>query len=416
MNYTVLPSLVALAILVVVFRSIMRRSSNDRVRLWLVGWVLVLVHFIALFFDAGSGGWQRLLLTVNLGSLELAGIAFLISFARVATDRRNRRMLAAVLGASSLAYTSATTWGVTTPWVYYILTATALTGTMLLVWNFFRKMTVSVAGIFIGCLMLACAITFVIAKDRADLGDDLILAAIFFFSGVLYWHCYRHWSAGVLTSVFGFVAWGAVFPSGILLDEFAPILPASSEVWNIPKYFVAIGMILTLLEDQIKEQEHLAFYDALTGVPNRRLLVDRLEQAIGRAKRQRSKVAVLVLDVNKFKAVNDSLGHGFGDLVLKSIVARLTTCLRASDTLARTGGDEFTVVSDVAELKGAGVLVATLRSPFVLPLEVEGKLIKIGISVGQAVYPDDGGTGDELRTSADRAMYVAKRTEADPAA
>lgn len=313
MNYNSLPGLLALAILVAVFRSIMHRNSDDRLRLWLIGWVLVLLHVIAEFTDPGSGRWHRVMLAVSLDSLELAGIAFLISFARVATDRRRRRMLAVVLGASSVTYTNATLWEVTAPWLCYGLTALAVTAIMLLVWNFFRRLTAYVAGIFAGCLAFAGAITIVIARGRPELGDELILAAIFFFAGALYWQCYRRWTAGVLTSVLGLVAWGAVFPIGILLHDFAPLLYFPAQVWDLPKYFVAIGMILTLLEDQIEESEHLAFHEALTGVPNRWLLMDRPEQALKRADRQRSKVAVLMLDVDSFKTVNDNYGHGFGD-------------------------------------------------------------------------------------------------------
>jgi hypothetical protein len=136
MNYSTLPSLIALAILVAVFRSIMHHSGIERQRLWLIGWVLVLLHFVALFADPGSGRWHRWMLAVILGSLELAGIAFLVSFARVATDRRRRRILATVLGASSLTYTCATIWGVTASWLYYVLTALATASTMLVVWNF----------------------------------------------------------------------------------------------------------------------------------------------------------------------------------------------------------------------------------------------------------------------------------------
>jgi diguanylate cyclase (GGDEF)-like protein len=414
MNYNSLPSLIALAILVAVFRSIMYQSSVERLRLWLIAWVLVLLHVIALFLDPGSGRWHRALLVVNLDCLELAGIAFLISFARVAADRHRRRMLATVLGVSSLTYTNATIWGVTTPWLYYVLTAGAVAATMLLVWNFFRIITTYVAGIFAGCLAVACAVTLVIANGRPEFGDDLILAAIYFFASVLYWHSYQRWTAGVLTSVLGFMAWGLVFPIGIFLDTFSPSLPIQSETWNLPKYFVAIGMILTLLEDQIKEKEHLALYDALTGIPNRRLLVDRLERALVRAERQRSKLAVLVLDIDKFKAVNDNFGHSFGDLVLKAVVARLAASLRASDTLSRTGGDEFTVVSDVSDAPAAKVLVSTLCSAFVDPLEVDGRFVNVGISIGPALYPDDGRTADELRGAADSAMYVAKRAGSHP--
>lgn len=163
------------------------------------------------------------------------------------------------------------------------------------------------------------------------------------------------------------------------------------------------------LQDALAKNEHLASHDALTGMPNRRLLEDRLEQALARADRQHHKVAILVLDLDNFKEVNDTFGHRVGDLVLKSVVTRVIARLRASDTLARTGGDEFTVVADVADALGAQVLVSVLEPAFALPFEVEGELVTTGASIGVALYPDDGRGADDLRAAADKVMYVAKR-------
>jgi len=165
------------------------------------------------------------------------------------------------------------------------------------------------------------------------------------------------------------------------------------------------------LQNALAENEYLASHDALTGVPNRRLLEDRIEQALARADRMHHRVAVLALDLDNFKVVNDTFGHRFGDLVLKSVVTRLEARLRATDTLARTGGDEFTVLADIADRPGAQVLVSALKLGFELPFEVEGNLVSTGVSIGVALYPDDGHSADELRAAADKAMYVAKRSK-----
>ena len=165
------------------------------------------------------------------------------------------------------------------------------------------------------------------------------------------------------------------------------------------------------LQDALAENEHLASHDPLTGVPNRRLLEDRLQQALARADRQHFKIAVLVLDLDNFKGVNDTLGHQAGDLVLKTVVTRLQARLRASDTLARTGGDEFSVVAEVADGRGAQTLVSAVELTFAQPLIVEGRPMTVGASIGMVLYPDDGRTSDELRTAADNAMYVAKRSK-----
>ena len=198
-------------------------------------------------------------------------------------------------------------------------------------------------------------------------------------------------------------------PAALLLKGLAPSLRIESEVWNIPKYLVAVGMIVTLLEDQILASNHLAYHDALTGLPNRRLLQDRLGQASARADRAGHKVAVLLLDLDDFKEVNDTFGHRIGDAALQEVVARLATRMRSSDTLARTGGDEFTVVSEVASAEGANTLASALQSALVAPLKVDEKLVRTGISVGYALYPDDATDPTELCAAADRAMYASKK-------
>lgn len=169
-------------------------------------------------------------------------------------------------------------------------------------------------------------------------------------------------------------------------------------------------MIVTLLEEQIMESEHLAYHDALTGLPNRRLLQDRLLQAMAHAARSGRKVAVLLLDLDDFKGVNDTFGHSIGDGVLQEVVGRLSARLRAADTLARTGGDEFTVISEVSDTQGAQTLVWALEAALLLPLRVERRTVKLGVSVGFALYPDDATDPGDLCALADRAMYAAKNS------
>jgi diguanylate cyclase (GGDEF)-like protein len=287
--------------------------------------------------------------------------------------------------------------------------AIAALGAVALVWNLYGPPTAYVIGLAIGCLGLSCAMVAAVARGKLDLGIILLLAALNFVVATLYWRHFRRATAGVVTTVFGFVAWGAVFPVSTLLAIFAPSVHVESEVWNIPKYFVAVGMILILLEDQIQKSEYLAYHDELTGLPNRRLLEDRLDQALTRAARARKNVAVLLLDLDHFKEVNDTYGHRIGDLVLQQVVMRLASRLRVSDTLARSGGDEFTVISDVADAHGAQVLVSNLETAFIVPFKLEGLVVHTGLSIGLALYPDDGRTADELYAAADQAMYISKR-------
>jgi diguanylate cyclase (GGDEF)-like protein/PAS domain S-box-containing protein len=164
------------------------------------------------------------------------------------------------------------------------------------------------------------------------------------------------------------------------------------------------------LEESLAENGHLATHDPLTGTPNRRLLEDRFQQALARADRHHHKVAVLALDLDNFKGVNDTYGHRVGDSVLKRAVERLAGRLRASDTLARTGGDEFIVLAEVADAQGVQSLVSALEFVFAQPLCVEDRRVTVAVSIGAALYPDDGRSENELRSVADKAMYVIKHS------
>jgi diguanylate cyclase (GGDEF)-like protein/PAS domain S-box-containing protein len=156
---------------------------------------------------------------------------------------------------------------------------------------------------------------------------------------------------------------------------------------------------------------YLAQYDLLTGLPNRALLLDRLEQALIRARRQAVLVGILLIDLDRFKEINDSLGHSAGDAVLKEVARRVRGALRDTDSVARLGGDEFCIVIEGAESRShVSVAAAKIRRLFEEPvLTAENKEIFIELSIGSAVYPEDGETMEDLLKNADIAMYEAKR-------
>jgi diguanylate cyclase (GGDEF)-like protein len=409
MNFDVLPSLVALAILVGVFEAILRQGAAERLKLWLLAWALVLIHFIAEFVNVGHGLWGHIATVSSLGSLELATVSFLISMSPRATTARRQILLGTVLGLPALAYTTAAVWGLAAHSFYYAVVVVAFAAMSLLAWNWYRDTPSYLSGLLLGSFAFSALMIWMIASSQANLGVSVILASLNFLVAVMYWRHFERDSAGVLTTVLGFIAWGMVYPIVMLLNPHSPLTVIESETWNIPKYFVAVGMILTLLEDQIRTNEYLAYHDALTGLPNRRLLEDRLGQALAHAARARHKVAVLLIDLDRFKEVNDTFGHRIGDLALQQVVLRLSSRMRASDTLARSGGDEFTVVSNVSDEHGAETLMTALVSALAIPLKVEGHIIQTGLSIGVALYPDHGRSPDELHAAADQAMYLAKR-------
>jgi diguanylate cyclase (GGDEF)-like protein/PAS domain S-box-containing protein len=157
------------------------------------------------------------------------------------------------------------------------------------------------------------------------------------------------------------------------------------------------------------EMSHLAQHDILTNLPNRTLLQDRLTQAIATASRNDSRIAVLFLDLDGFKHINDSLGHATGDRLLQSVARRLLAAVRTSDTVSRLGGDEFVILlSEVAHAGDAGVKARKILSALGAPFEIEQNTLRVTASIGVTTYPEDGETAELLMRNADLAMYQAK--------
>ena len=161
------------------------------------------------------------------------------------------------------------------------------------------------------------------------------------------------------------------------------------------------------IEDKL---DHLAHYDGLTGLPNRTLLQDRLEQAIASAERLKQKFALLFIDLDGFKQINDDAGHAAGDAVLQVVAQRLLAVIRGMDTAARLGGDEFVVVlTDIGQPENAAQVAQKMIATLAQPCQVAGLSLPVSVSIGVSMYPrDERGAGDLLR-SADAAMYQAKR-------
>jgi diguanylate cyclase (GGDEF)-like protein/PAS domain S-box-containing protein len=160
-----------------------------------------------------------------------------------------------------------------------------------------------------------------------------------------------------------------------------------------------------------KQVQFLAYYDALTGLPNRTLLQDRLIKALASARRQKNKVALLFLDLDRFKTINDSLGHSVGDLVLQQVAERLKKWGREQDTVARVGGDEFLIVlTAVKEPADAAVAAERLMDTMTAEFVAQGHSLGISCSIGISIFPEHGAEGETLIKNADAAMYSAKES------
>jgi diguanylate cyclase (GGDEF)-like protein len=184
---------------------------------------------------------------------------------------------------------------------------------------------------------------------------------------------------------------------------------------------MGLGMVTCLLEDEqeaaalaTREIEHLAYHDALTGLPNRPLFMDRLTMAVNHASRHRQRLAVLFCDIDRFKEINDSLGHTFGDELLKSVSERLQRCVRAEDTVARFGGDEFTLLAlKIEHLDDAAKIAHKVLDTMKIPFHIGEREIFATISIGVSVFPSDGHDPEALVKNADTAMYRAKERGRD---
>jgi diguanylate cyclase (GGDEF)-like protein len=189
----------------------------------------------------------------------------------------------------------------------------------------------------------------------------------------------------------------------------------------ILQWVMGLGMVVCLLEEERRtavrasaQIEHLAYYDGLTGLPNRELFIDRLGLALVQAHRDSRKLAVLFLDLDRFKLINDSLGHSVGDELLRAMGKRVHAVVREGDTVARLGGDEFTLLlpgvhnaSEAARV--AHKLLEAVRAPF----QLQGREVYVTTSIGISLYPDDGLDAESLIRNADIAMYRAKEQGRD---
>ncbi|NQV83085.1 MAG: sensor domain-containing diguanylate cyclase [Rhodospirillales bacterium] len=194
----------------------------------------------------------------------------------------------------------------------------------------------------------------------------------------------------------GGIVWGLASMSSIPIEDEDLLLFAFIDV--------------TPLKEAEAKIQALANYDNLTELPSRRLFSDRLTKAMDRAERAETNMAVLFIDLDGFKAVNDTLGHEAGDLVLKEVALRLRDCIRKPDTVARLGGDEFIVIIEHQNTENATIVGERIVNSLSQPIETPEGAANIGASIGIAFFPKDGKTEDQLLKAADQAMYKVKKT------
>lgn len=413
MDWSKLPDLGAVALFASAFAAVARQSRLPSSGLWLAGWVMVALHFAALMFATLAGVPGLLATFVALAALAWAGVLFIWSSIPYREEPSSKGMLLGLLISSTLyigllVLAPGAAWG--------LIPAALLFGVLPLGVALYAMPQFHHPLRWVS-VVLSCGLSvfLVVFQNRANTGHSMALNAIFFtiYLGcvVHFWFAHRRASTGAFIVVAGFLAWASAFAAAPGVNILFPSVRLENEVWNLPEYMVAMGMILLLLEDQIEHNKHLALHDELTGLPNRRLFQDRLMNALERARRSGSEAALLLVDLDYFKQVNDTAGHHVGDLLLKRISDIFSGRVRRTDTVARTGGDEFSIIlEEPTSLADAEQVAHSLIQLLDRPIELEGHRLRIGASIGIAVFPGDGSNADTLRIAADRHMYAVKGT------
>jgi len=415
MNYLLLPDLAAMALLLGILYFLRRRHPREAVNLWLVGLVFI---FLEAFIHAAYPAPGTLRLAAHVVALNffyIAGVIFLWASGRDFFPRRSFLLYLLVNSVPVVALLTVYGLAIYIPWIYHVVSAFGL---FLGIVSTFVVGRTWRLGKGWWLLLVQCSawppIWYFASAHSFRGAVYFALFVLYFVTAVVFHLSLPRKSLGKVAIVIGFVIWSLVFLLHSWVSDHPGYDAIADEIWNLQKFLVTIGMLLVLLEQQISTNEWHAFHDHLTGLPNQRLFEDRLSAAIQQSRSNATRTALLMVDLDGFKLINDTHGHDVGDELLRHVAENLRGAIRPLDTLARLGGDEFVIlatdlpgeqaVSDIAEGSRVRILRALRR-----PVNVNGNTLTVTGSIGVAVYPDD--TTDEvlLRRLADQRMYEQKR-------
>lgn len=410
-DWSKVPDVAAVALLTCAFATVARRGHTSMSRPWLTGWIMIVIHFAAFLFSPLPGEGGKFAIFIGLAALTWAGVLFMQAALPYRREPSTGWMLLGLLGAYTFYFGVA---------MFAPSNITALNAAAAC----FAVVPISVAVLsvrrinhplrWILVALHALLADFLLAFQQRpgngiDLASNAVLFTVYFGCCISFCWAYRKVTTGAFITIAGFLAWASVFVVAPSMQAFLPSVHLESEVWNLPKYVVAVGMILFILEEQIEHNMHLALHDDLTGLPNRRLFQDRLAFALERARRSESHAALLLIDLDRFKQVNDTVGHYIGDLVLMRASQLFAARVRRSDTVARTGGDEFSIILEGPTSREEAEQVSrSLIHLLNQPLQLENHEVRVGASVGIAMFPEDGPTCEALRIAAELRMYEQK--------
>jgi diguanylate cyclase len=405
MNFSFLPDLMALAILIVILLLLRRRHPQGRADIWLLGLFFTLVEAVAHTFYPMNGRPPGGLHVIVMDCYLAGGVVFVWASGGYAFSR-NSELIYLKLNTLPLA-ALATLYGlyIYSPVAYFASIAAGLVigvTTSLYLRHNWRFAAMHVCGWL--------AMGYLIHQGKYREAVYWSLCCVYIIAAINFQRRLAQTSTGKLAIVTGFVIWSVCLLLHPWIVQYRGYADIASHVWNMQKSLISIGMILVMLEEQVSSNEWLALHDELTGLPNRRLFADRLTTAIERADRTQTRLALLILDMNGFKIINDTLGHQAGDQVLREVSSHLRRSVRASDTLARLGGDEFIIVAtDLDVGQSLDHFMEAVRNALESPIMVEGQSMIVSASMGMAIYPDDADDSIKLLRIADQRMYALKR-------
>ena len=405
MNLAFLPDLSALAFIILILWLVRRRHSDARADAWLLGLSFTLIESTAHTFYKPDGIPSAVLHLIVLNCYLIAGLIF--NWA--ASDRREAdasRLLYLVLnGLTLMGLTTLYGLNVRIAKLYIPIIAVGMVVGVVSSLALRKKWRYALFH-FLGWATIA----ILVSQGKFRPAVYWSLACIYAVAAINFYRRLEGRSAGRVAVVLGFSIWALCFVAHPWVVEKAAYADLASHIWNMQKALISIGMILVMLEEQVSNNEWLALHDELTGLPNRRLFAARLTNAIQYTENRDTSLALVVLDLNDFKKINDTLGHPVGDQVLREVAAALRKNVRTTDTVARLGGDEFIIAAaDMPNSEAVERFTESLRVAIERPMMVHDMPLTVGASFGHAMYPADAKDATKLLRLADQRMYALKR-------
>ena len=406
-------SKILLLVLLVVFFGVQQRSRPQLYyRFWFVGWVCILMSYAVWMLPFDRQHVPPFQEALRFDLLYVGALAFLKSF--LASTRSTRRTawsalsiaLPAIVGFDLQQMAQMPKWLL----LLGILLgqAAAIRAVLTMTPRGWTRIQPALLGTCVVCGFGMLVYLRYTAGD--DLGQ-LVLAQLMLCNSLLSLGMYPIRNAVGFLGMLGFFAWGSFYAATTIFPGGGTVMRTLSEFWEFPKYFVGFAMILRIFDDTAEERAWEAQHDELTGLPNRLLLRKRMEQTMAQCLRSNKIAALLTIDIDHFKRVNDTYGHPVGDACLRVVAARLNSKIRQVDILARTGGEEFTgMIGGLTSKADAEMVTTTLLKLFEEPLHLPDLDLPVTVSIGVALFPDDAEGADTLRKMSDEALYHAKRT------